>query len=52
MMVALGYLVLLFLVTFLLGSIPWGVVISRSIYHKDIRNEGSGISEPLTRCVP
>ncbi len=42
MMVALGYLVLLFLVTFLLGSIPWGVVISRSIYHKDIRNEGSG----------
>lgn len=32
----------LFLVTFLLGSIPWGLVISKLFFHKDIRNEGSG----------
>lgn len=32
----------LFVVCFLIGSIPWGVVISRVFYHKDIRNEGSG----------
>lgn len=32
----------LFVVCFLLGSIPWGVVISRTFFHKDIRNEGSG----------
>lgn len=35
-------LILLFLVTFLLGSIPWGLVISRVVFHKDIRKEGSG----------
>ena len=34
--------VLVFVTTFLLGSIPWGVIISRVFYHKDIRNEGSG----------
>lgn len=28
--------------TFLLGSVPWGLVISRVFYHKDLRNEGSG----------
>ena len=27
---------------FLLGSIPWGVIISRVVYGKDIRAEGSG----------
>lgn len=32
----------LFLVSFLLGSIPWGVIISRLFFHKDIRDEGSG----------
>ncbi|MDO4290621.1 MAG: glycerol-3-phosphate acyltransferase [Eggerthellaceae bacterium] len=32
----------LFAACFLLGSIPWGVVISRVFFHKDIRNEGSG----------
>ncbi len=33
---------ILLLVTFLVGSIPWGVVISRLFYKRDIRNEGSG----------
>lgn len=32
----------LFAVCFLLGSIPWGVVVSRLFFHKDLRNEGSG----------
>lgn len=32
----------LFLVCFLLGSIPWGLVISRLFFHKDLRDEGSG----------
>lgn len=34
--------VCLFAVCFLLGSIPWGVVISKVFFHKDIRSEGSG----------
>lgn len=33
---------LLFAVTFLLGSVPWGVIVSRLAFHKDIRSEGSG----------
>lgn len=32
----------LFLVCFLLGSIPWGVVISRVFYRTDVRDHGSG----------
>lgn len=32
----------LFAVCFLLGSVPWGLVISRVFFHKDIRKEGSG----------
>ncbi|WP_165045862.1 glycerol-3-phosphate 1-O-acyltransferase PlsY [Adlercreutzia sp. ZJ138] len=39
---AVVLLVALFAVTFLLGSIPWGVVVSRLFFHKDLRNEGSG----------
>ncbi len=35
-------LALLFVGTFLLGSIPWGVIVSRIGFHKDIRDEGSG----------
>ena len=31
-----------FAIAFFLGSIPWGVVISKVFYHKDLRNEGSG----------
>lgn len=27
---------------FLLGSVPWGLVISKVFYHKDLRDEGSG----------
>lgn len=34
--------VCLFVVCFLLGSIPWGVVISKAFYHTDIRQHGSG----------
>jgi glycerol-3-phosphate acyltransferase PlsY len=29
-------------VTFLLGSIPWGIIISRLLYRTDIREHGSG----------
>lgn len=32
----------LFVVSFLIGSIPWGVVVSRLFFGKDIRSEGSG----------
>lgn len=35
-------IVAVFVVTFLLGSIPWGLVISKVFYHKDLREEGSG----------
>lgn len=35
-------LLVLFIVAFLLGSIPWGVIISRAFYQKDLRDEGSG----------
>ena len=31
-----------FVVAFLLGSIPWGLVISRVFFHKDLRTVGSG----------
>ena len=26
----------------MLGSIPWGVIVSKLAFHKDIRDEGSG----------
>ncbi|MBQ9000820.1 MAG: glycerol-3-phosphate acyltransferase [Eggerthellaceae bacterium] len=32
----------LFLVCFFLGSIPWGVIISRVFFHTDVREHGSG----------
>lgn len=35
-------MVVLFVVAFLLGSIPWGVIISRVFFAKDLRDEGSG----------
>ena len=31
-----------FVASFLLGSIPWGVIISKAFYHTDIREHGSG----------
>lgn len=31
-----------FIISFLLGSIPWGVIISRVFFHTDIRQHGSG----------
>ncbi len=31
-----------FAISFLLGSIPWGLIISRVFYHTDIRDHGSG----------
>ena len=34
--------VCLFVVCFLLGSIPWGLIISKLFYHTDIREHGSG----------
>lgn len=34
--------ILLFIGCFLLGSIPWGVVISRLFFRTDVRNHGSG----------
>ncbi len=38
----IGWLAVLLVIAFLLGSIPWGVIISRVFYRKDIRDEGSG----------
>ena len=35
-------LIILFVVSFLLGSIPWGVIISKVFYKTDIRDHGSG----------
>ncbi len=37
-----GAMIALFVVSFLLGSVPWGLVISSLVYHKDLRSEGSG----------
>ena len=34
--------IVVFVVSFLLGSIPWGLVISKVFYGKDLRDEGSG----------
>lgn len=34
--------ILIFLIAFFLGSIPFGVIISRLFFKKDIRSEGSG----------
>ena len=31
-----------FVISFLLGSVPWGLVISKVFYGKDLRDEGSG----------
>lgn len=41
-MSAIGALACVFVVSFLLGSIPWGVIISRVFYHTDVRQHGSG----------
>lgn len=38
----IAVLLLLSLVSFLLGSIPCGVLISKVFFHKDVRDEGSG----------
>ena len=42
MLLAIALLAALFLIDFTLGSIPWGVVISKVFYRKDLRDEGSG----------
>ena len=34
--------ILVLVITFLLGSVPWGLVISKVFYGKDLRKEGSG----------
>lgn len=39
---AIWALPLTFIVAFLIGSVPWGVIISRMAFGKDIRSEGSG----------
>jgi len=36
------YLILSFIVSFMLGSIPWGVIVSKLAFKKDLRDEGSG----------
>lgn len=38
----LAFLLLTFVITFLLGSVPWGVVIGKLFFHTDIRESGSG----------
>ena len=35
-------IVAIIVIAFLLGSVPWGLVISKVFYHKDLREEGSG----------
>lgn len=35
-------LILVILISYLFGSVPWGLVIGIVFYHKDIRKEGSG----------
>lgn len=37
-----GAFVVLFVLSFALGSIPWGVIVSRTFYHTDVREHGSG----------
>lgn len=39
---AIIFSILLFVVSFLLGSIPWGLIISKIFFKKDVRKEGSG----------
>lgn len=39
---AMLILAALFAVCFLLGSVPWGLIISKVFYHTDIRKHGSG----------
>lgn len=39
-----GLTILVCLIAYLFGSIPWGVVIGKVFFHKDIRKEGSGNS--------
>ena len=34
--------ILVIILSYLLGSIPWGLVIGKVFFHKDIRKEGSG----------
>lgn len=41
MLVVIAY-VASFVVAFMLGSVPWGLVISKVFYGKDLREEGSG----------
>lgn len=42
MLGTIGYLALLFVLAFLLGSVPWGVIVSRVFFHTDVREHGSG----------
>jgi len=35
-------ILLVFVISFLLGSIPWGLIISKLFYKKDLRKHGSG----------
>ena len=39
-----GLTILVCLIAYLFGSIPWGVVIGKVFFHKDIRKEGSSNS--------
>ena len=36
------FYILILVIAFLLGSVPWGLVISKVFYGKDLREEGSG----------
>ncbi|MBP3867232.1 MAG: glycerol-3-phosphate acyltransferase, partial [Eggerthellaceae bacterium] len=38
----IGAYIAIFVIAFLLGSVPWGLVISKVFYGKDLRDEGSG----------
>ena len=38
----MGMKILVILISYLFGSVPWALIIGKSIYHRDIRKEGSG----------
>lgn len=42
MAIVILMLIVLFAISFLLGSIPWGLIVSKAFFKKDIRQEGSG----------
>ena len=47
-----AFLIVAFLIGYLLGSIPFGMVLTKLAGTQDLRSIGSGISAPPTCCAP